>query len=173
MPSLLQKSHHRSWYSFGVVSTRHDRIRPATSSSVCKAMMATAFCLIGGHATCLAQQRVALSQGDSVVVERSAVLTFTDLGKSLLVEYRAMDSLSDSVALRRRSLAILAMEKFRLDSMNAKNLIVRAVAPAHDSNGVSNVFGFVLEKHQNGRWYFRGETQPISDSSDASGPRSH
>lgn len=138
--------------------------------------MAASSCLIGGQASCLAQQKLGFSQGDSIVIERSAVLTFADVGKSLLVEYQAIDSLSDSVALRRRSLSILTLEKSRLDSMDAKNLIVRAVQrnlPTHGTNATNRVFGLVLEKHQDGRWYFRGETEPIADSSDALGRRRH
>lgn len=116
-----------------------------------------------------AQAVLQLDGRDSIIIIQEGPLYFRGQRIGLRVDYVAIDSLSDTVALRSRALSIFARLRPALDSSGTVTLVVHAtqfLPTPSTSPGVRSFrgYGYVIKRASDGKWYFKGSSSPIPDS---------
>lgn len=113
------------------------------------------------------------SATDSVRVVRTELVRVPGQAPGWLIDYADPGGVRDSVALRRRAVAIFLAVRPQLDSLHLTNFVVRAVDEASDSSAVGfqrRLFGFVIQQRADGKWYFLHDSAPIPFTGDPKAP---
>jgi len=122
--------------------------------------LVTALCF--NHAD--AQTFLRVSATDSVRIIRTELVRVPGQAPGLLIDYASPGGLSDTLMLRQRAVEIFFAIKPRLDSLQLTALAVRAAANATDSSAIGfhrRLFGFVIERRSDARWYFLHDSVPV------------
>jgi len=121
-----------------------------------------------------AQAFLHLSATDSVRILATELVHVPGQPTGLSIDYAATHGLADTASLKRRAIAILRAERPRLDSLHLVNVVVRAVDKASDSTSTlfhRNLYGFVLQRRTDGRWYFLRDSTPVVLAADSASRR--
>jgi len=128
--------------------------------------LAVALCAFFGTHACNAQRYINVDGSDSVLVRNIQVVQVPSEAPVLLVDYWAIDSLSDTAALRRRAVAIFFKMKSRLQTEHITNFVVRAAMRDArfqvQKEARFNLYGFVFQKRANGEWHFLADSSVIA-----------
>lgn len=117
-----------------------------------------------------AQAFLHLSATDSVRILATELVRVPGQPPGFLIDYAATRGLADTVALKRRAIAILRAERPHLDSLHLANVVVRAVDNASNSSSAlfqRKSYGFVLQLRTDGNWYFLRGSTPVMLASDS------
>ena len=105
-----------------------------------------------------------LPSGDSVAIIASGPATVPGQPTGLLIRFYPYSALADTNHLRELALQLWHELRPRLDSLAIPWLVLQATDQTPQPHvGFWHVenYGFVLERHSDGQWYFLHQTDPL------------
>ena len=112
-----------------------------------------------------AQRALHLPSGDSVIVIGSGPARVPDKPDGLLIKYHTFVAMTDTATLRREALEMWHHFFAKIDSLSLSWVVFQATTqtpPPFIGIERGQMYGFVLEKRGDGKWYFLDGTIPLA-----------